>query len=222
MHNEGNETDGKKPCTASLSLVTAQTTTGVKNKCHNSVLSVDMRGVQCPRFYRCLTQTGKQLTFFSHSACHSGKESAKFYLHTIINLQSWGKDRHFHTSCWEKVVWNGVCYLEPYLSVWDEVRSAGSGASCLALLPLCFLAYENQVSCGRKQLRKFFSKCSQTMSHTNHLWPCSFCSPLCCIIPDTPFFCFKWDWWCILAQEFPWVPGLLHGLKHIGWGSLFS
>lgn len=50
MYNKGNETDGKKPYTASLSLVTAETTTGIRSNCHNNVLRMDMRGLQCPRF----------------------------------------------------------------------------------------------------------------------------------------------------------------------------
>lgn len=144
-----------------------------------------------------MSQIGKQLTL-SHSTHQTGKENAEFYLHKIINQQSWGKET-FPDKLLRKVVWNGLCYLEQYLSVWDEVRSGSWRASCLALLPLCYLAHENQVGYERK--KKFFSECGQTTSHTYHLWPCSFCSPLFCIIPDTPFFCLKWDWWCTLAKE---------------------
>lgn len=118
-----------------------------------------------------------------------------------------------------KVVWNGVCYLEHYLSVWDEVRSAGWKASCLALLPLCFLAHENQVGYERKRVRKFFSECGQTMSHTHHLWPSCFSSLLCCIIPDTLFFCLKWDWWCTLTMEFQ---GSCMVWNKGGWCSFYS
>lgn len=151
MHNEGNETDGKKTCTASLSLVTAETTTGVRSNCHNSVLSVDMKGVQCPRFYRCLTQTGNSSLSPLTALVRMVNKVQNFTRTIIINQQSWGKDRHFHTSSLKKVLWNGVCYLEQYLSVWDEVRSASWGASCLVLLPLCFLVHENHVGYGRKE-----------------------------------------------------------------------
>lgn len=50
----------------SLSLVTPETITSVRSNCYYSVLSMDLRGLQWPRFYRCPTWARKQLTLSQH------------------------------------------------------------------------------------------------------------------------------------------------------------
>lgn len=147
MRNEGNKTDNEKACRASfLSLVTAETITSVRS---NHYQSMDLRGWQWLGFYRCLTWAWKRLTLSQH---WSGWERVlRFVCILSSTSKAEVKKERFPDKLLSKETWNGLCYLEQYLSVWDEVRSAGWRPSCLATLPLCFLAHEKQVDYERRE-----------------------------------------------------------------------